>query len=306
MQREGNGADSGGRRRVSVLRGTLALAFAVSLLLAGISLAEVVDARAVSSPDVAVDIAPAPASLAEAPPAAATVQMQPQPSTGEAPDAPDTEPGVDPAELEQLLREYWAQWWIARVEQSPAETEPTSRAVAAAPAATATPAAPAPTPAPRPVATATPAPAAQPAPAPAPPATVAALSTREEGLFAAMNRARIAHGLAPLRLSAELLPIARARSEDMSEHDYFAHFSPDGESVYTLTAAAGLRFSAIGENLARVSGDAERSVAVAIEKLMESPSHRANILNTLFAKAAVGAVTGADGVTVFTTVFSGG
>ena len=305
MRREWNGADSGGRRRVPALRGALALAFAVSLLLAGISLVGVVDARAVSSPDVNVtDIAPAPPSLAQAPSVPATVQIRPRPSTGEATGAPDTEPGVDPGELEQLLGEFWTQWWIAGVEQSPAETEPTSTAVAAAPAATATPAAPAPTP--RPVVTATPAAAVQPAPAPAPPATVVALSTREQGLFSAMNRERIAHGLAPPRLSAELLPIARARSADMSEHNYFAHFSPDGESVYTLMAAAGLRFSAIGENLARVSGDAERSVAVAIEKLMESASHRANNLNTAFSAAAVGAVTGADGVTVFTTVLSGG
>ena len=114
-----------------------------------------------------------------------------------------------------------------------------------------------------------------------------------------MNRERVASGLGQLHMSAVLLPIARARSEDMTANAYFAHFSPAGESVYTLAAEAGLRFSALGENLARVGGDASRSVRVALEKLMESPPHRANILNTAFTHVAVGSVTDADGVTVF-------
>ena len=92
----------------------------------------------------------------------------------------------------------------------------------------------------------------------------------------------------------------------MSVNGYFAHFSPTGESVYTLTAAVGLRFSALGENLARVSGDATRSVSVAIEKLMQSPPHRANILNGAYTQVAVGAVTDERNVTVFTAVFAGG
>lgn len=182
---------------------------------------------------------------------------------------------------------------------------PPTAAAAPAPAATPTAAA-TPVATPRPVATpaapaATPAPA-QVAPAPAPVATLA-LSAREIGLLEAMNRERAANGLAPLQASGPLLPIARARSEDMSLNGYFAHFSPTGESVYTLTA--GLRFSALGENLARVSGDELRSVSVAIDKLMQSPPHRANILNAAYAHVGVGAVTDDRNVTVFTTVFAG-
>lgn len=131
------------------------------------------------------------------------------------------------------------------------------------------------------------------------------LNERERGLFDAMNRERIAHGLGALVLNETLTDIARIRSQDMVDNDYFAHFNPDGESVYTLIRDAGLRFKAVGENLARISGDADRSVAVAIEKLMGSNFHRAVILNPLYTRVGVGAVTDENGVTVFTTVFAG-
>ena len=131
------------------------------------------------------------------------------------------------------------------------------------------------------------------------------LAANESGLLEAMNRERASQGLSQLAFRADLLVIARRRSADMTENGYFAHFGPDGESVYSPASSSGLRFSALGENLARVGSDAQRSVQVAIEKLMESPPHRANILNPLFTHVAVGASTDQDGVTVFSTVYAG-
>ena len=69
--------------------------------------------------------------------------------------------------------------------------------------------------------------------------------------------------------------------------------------------AAHIRAAAAGENLARASGDVDRSVAVAIAMLMQSPTHRANILGDAYTSVGVGTVTGADGVTIFVAEFIG-
>jgi uncharacterized protein YkwD len=156
--------------------------------------------------------------------------------------------------------------------------------------------APASMPAPAPMAT---------APPPAPTAVVAAaLSNREQRLLDAMNAQRIAASLPPLRPAGALTAAARARSQDMTAGGYFAHVSPRGETWMTLLNGAGWSFAAGGENLAMVGGDEAQSVAVAIEKLMASPTHRSNILNPAFRLAGVGAVVSASGVTIFATIFT--
>lgn len=142
----------------------------------------------------------------------------------------------------------------------------------------------------------------------APPAAPAeprfALTAREQGLLDAMNREREAAGVAPLRLDPMLVDIARERSQDMVDNSYFAHFGPNGESTFALVAASGRRFSAIGENLARVRGDEGESVLFAITNLMASAPHRGNILKDRYTLVGVGTVVNAIGQTVFTTVFA--
>lgn len=176
-------------------------------------------------------------------------------------------------------------------------------------------------PVPAPPARANPAPATQAAAPSAPPAPVAqapvtaqapvaarapsggAANARSAGLFAALNAERSALGLPQLRLTSDLSTIAQIRAEDMSSNGYFAHVSPTGESWLTLLSANQTRLSGGGENLARVAGDVERSVSVAVSALMDSPTHRANIVNSAFTDVGVAAVTDASGVTVFVTIF---
>lgn len=130
------------------------------------------------------------------------------------------------------------------------------------------------------------------------------LTARERGLLDAMNREREAAGVTPLRLDPMLIEIARERSQDMVDNSYFAHFGPNGESTFALVAASGRRFSAIGENLARVRGDEGESVLFAITNLMASAPHRSNILKERYTLVGVGTVRNAIGLTVFTTVFA--
>ncbi len=90
----------------------------------------------------------------------------------------------------------------------------------------------------------------------------------------------------------------------MLANNYFAHTSPLGQTWYSLLSSAGVGYSAGGENLAKVSGSVTASVTQAIEALMASPTHRANILNPAFRKVGVGTAGQADQITIFTTIFT--
>ena len=128
---------------------------------------------------------------------------------------------------------------------------------------------------------------------------------REQLLLDAMNRERSLVGLPALTLNDGLTGVARARAQDMVDQDYFAHFGPDGSSAFTLVAARGLQFAALGENLARADGDPASSVALAMRNFMASPTHRANILDERYVEVGVGVAMTDSGVAVLAVVFGG-
>lgn len=130
------------------------------------------------------------------------------------------------------------------------------------------------------------------------------LTDRERGLLEAMNARRVAAGLASLEPVTTLTTASRARSNDMLANNYFAHVSPTGQTWYSLLSNAGVGYSAGGENLAKVSGSVAASVSQAIEALMASPTHRANILNPAFRKVGVGVAGQGDALTIFTSIFT--
>lgn len=147
-----------------------------------------------------------------------------------------------------------------------------------------------------------PAPAA--APATAAPVASAPPSAREQLLLDAMNAQRVAAGVPALLLNSTLTQAARVRSQDMATGGYFAHVGPAGQSWYTALATVGWSMSGGGENLAKVAGDESTSVAVAMDRLLASPTHRANIVSRAFRLVGIGAVVDASGATIFTTIFT--
>jgi uncharacterized protein YkwD len=130
------------------------------------------------------------------------------------------------------------------------------------------------------------------------------LTGREQRLLEAMNAQRAAAGVPPLLASPTLTQAARSRSQDMAINGYFAHIGPHGQSWYTALAAVGWTMSGGGENLAKVAGDEPTAVAVAVDRLMASPTHRANIVSQAFRLVGIGAVVDAAGSTIFTTIFT--
>jgi len=106
--------------------------------------------------------------------------------------------------------------------------------------------------------------------------TTASLSA--DALVKAMNRQRAAYGLGPLRLNSKLSQAANDRVGDMMRKRYFDHVSPDGLNPFAWVAKRGYRFSIVGENLAVGYPSADRVVT----GWMNSPGHRANILQSRF------------------------
>lgn len=99
----------------------------------------------------------------------------------------------------------------------------------------------------------------------------------------AVNADRAAQDLDALASDETLDAIAQAHAEDMLARDYFAHESPDGDTVGDrFRDAGGSASEVVAENLATCTGcpippGAER-VRAFQEGLMQSPGHRENIL----------------------------
>ncbi|MEU3209270.1 CAP domain-containing protein, partial [Streptomyces cyaneofuscatus] len=183
---------------------------------------------------------------------------------------------------------------------SPTRTAPSPSASAssASPSASASPSKspsrkpkpkPSPTKSTRPPAPSTAAPAPKPppppAPAPAPPAS-------EGGqVLQIVNTERAKEGCGPVTSNDLLATAAQRHSADMAAQDYFSHTSLDGRDPGDRITAAGYRWSTYGENIAK----GQRTPADVMQAWMNSPGHRANILNCSFKEMGIGKVDSGGG-----------
>ncbi len=119
----------------------------------------------------------------------------------------------------------------------------------------------------------------------------------EATLWQLLNGARVNNGMAPLQQNGTLVGLARWRSKDMIQRDYFAHeILGSSCQVYCWYDSSGLSYVWAGENIGWNSGLPDDQSAVAVhEQFMNSAGHRANVLNGAFTAGGVGAY-GADGV----------
>ncbi|MRX72244.1 sporulation protein [Bacillus lacus] len=159
---------------------------------------------------------------------------------------------------------------------------------------------PAPAPAPKPAEQAKPAPApapkpaeqTKPAPAPAPkPAeqTQSSVSAFEKKVVELTNVERQKQGLKPLQLDEALSKVARVKSQDMKNKNYFSHTSPTYGSPFDMMKQFGISYKTAGENIAM----GQRSPEEVVKAWMNSEGHRKNIMNGQYTHIGVGHV--ADG-----------
>lgn len=102
------------------------------------------------------------------------------------------------------------------------------------------------------------------------------------------NEARADDLLGQLRHSSTLDAAAKLKAEHMAERGYFAHFSPEGVSPWFWFAEAHYNFVHAGENLAIHFVDSDDVV----QAWMDSPTHRANIMNGNYTEIGVGTAEG--------------
>ncbi len=120
------------------------------------------------------------------------------------------------------------------------------------------------------------------------------LSTNERLMYNLVNQDRIGNGLSPLTLDMALVNLARMKSQDMYQNNYFSHTSPTYGSAYDMEKKAGLSYTIMGaENIAKAP-----TVQYTEQAFMNSPGHRANILNSQHNTIGIGITDTQSGVVV--------
>ncbi|MFG3181371.1 sigma-70 family RNA polymerase sigma factor [Streptomyces nigra] len=110
-------------------------------------------------------------------------------------------------------------------------------------------------------------------------------------VVALVNKERAAAGCGPLAEDSLLDKSAQAHSADMAARDFFDHTNPDGADPGQRITVAGYRWSTYGENIAM----GQQTPEAVMESWMNSPGHRANILNCSFKDIGVGVHEGPGG-----------
>ncbi|MFD8418109.1 sigma-70 family RNA polymerase sigma factor [Streptomyces sp. NPDC059668] len=123
------------------------------------------------------------------------------------------------------------------------------------------------------------------------PKAAAAPTTTVGQVVALVNKERATAGCGPLTEDAQLEKAAQAHSEDMDARNFFEHTNPDGADPGQRITAAGYRWSTYGENIAQ----GQQTPEAVMESWMNSPGHRANILNCSFKNIGVGVHNGSGG-----------
>jgi uncharacterized YkwD family protein len=115
-----------------------------------------------------------------------------------------------------------------------------------------------------------------------------------------VNQERMGQGIQPLAVNSQLTTLARQKSQDMVAKNYFSHTSPTYGSPFDMMKNAGVTYSTAGENLAGA-----QTTESAHQNLMNSPGHRANILNPKFTEIGIGIASGSIYGNIFTQMFIG-
>lgn len=123
-------------------------------------------------------------------------------------------------------------------------------------------------------------------------------------MFADHNVQRSNNGVGSLSIDAELVAIARQRSQTMADTNCFSH-TACGPTAFALMGNIGYFYTIAGENIARNNYSDADTVQVAMTGFMNSAGHRANILDSRYSKVGVGVAFGAGGMKYFTVVFAG-
>ncbi|MFF3786646.1 CAP domain-containing protein [Streptomyces sp. NPDC001933] len=121
-------------------------------------------------------------------------------------------------------------------------------------------------------------------------ASAPADSSVPSAVLALVNQERAKVGCSPLTANSSLASLAQDFSEDMAARGFFDHTDPDGRTPWDRASKAGVQGLA-AENIARGQATAQ----AVMDSWMDSPGHRANILNCDYRTLGVGVHYGSGG-----------
>lgn len=117
---------------------------------------------------------------------------------------------------------------------------------------------------------------------------ITAIKNFENQVIQLTNAERTKRGLAPLKADWQLSRVARYKATDMRDKNYFSHTSPTYGSPFTMIKDFGISYTAAAENIAA----GQTTPQAVVTAWMNSPGHRANILNSSYTKIGVGYAKG--------------
>lgn len=130
--------------------------------------------------------------------------------------------------------------------------------------------------------------------------TVATLTADEQETVNLINQQRQNQGLSALKVDAELQRVARIKAQDMVDNNYFSHTSPIYGSPFDMLKSFKVSYKTAAENIA---GNSSNSAAV--NAWMNSPGHKANILNGSYQYTGIGVVSSPTYGKVYVQMFIG-
>lgn len=114
------------------------------------------------------------------------------------------------------------------------------------------------------------------------------MNTIEREVVRLVNVERQKRGLSALKINWEVSRVARYKSVDMRDKNYFSHTSPTYGSPFAMLQSFGVSFQAAGENIAAGQASAEE----VMRGWMNSAGHRQNILSPMYTQIGVGLAQG--------------
>lgn len=108
-----------------------------------------------------------------------------------------------------------------------------------------------------------------------PAGSTSGISAYAQQVAALVNQERAKAGLQPLRVGSSLSAMALDKAKDMYNRSYFDHTSPTYGSPFDMMRKYGISYSYAGENIAK----GQQSPQQVMTDWMNSPGHKANILN---------------------------
>ena len=117
-----------------------------------------------------------------------------------------------------------------------------------------------------------------------------AVNMNDDGLLEATNKMRAREGLNSLTFNNKLDAAAQAKANDMAARNYWNHNTPDGEEPWVFIDKQGYHFTKAAENLAYGFGSSTSTVV----GWMNSPAHRANVLDPDLKEVGFGIINSAN------------